>query len=59
MAILWLGLLSFIILCNLRTIDTSNHKLADKILLYSVGVLIIIWAVIGIGLVQTAPMVGY
>lgn len=52
MAFIWLGLLSFIILCNIRTIDTSNHTLIDKILLYSIGVLGIAWVVVAMGLMQ-------
>ena len=52
MAFVWLGLLSFIILCSIRNIDTSNHTLIDKILLYSIGVLAIAWVVIAMGLMQ-------
>ena len=48
--ILWLCLLATAVIFGVSSIDTSNHKLIDKILLYSIPILVFLWMIIGIGL---------
>lgn len=48
--ILWLCLLAAAVILGMSTVDTSDHGLFDKILLYSIPILILAWMFIGAGL---------
>jgi hypothetical protein len=47
---IWLCLLAFGVIFGTFSIDTTGHNLIDKIMLYSIPVLILIWAFIATGL---------
>lgn len=48
--ILWLCLLAAAVIFGMSTVDTSDHCLLDKILLYSIPILVLAWMFIGAGL---------
>jgi hypothetical protein len=48
--ILWLCLLVAATICGVTSIDTSNHNIIDKILLYMIPILILAWMIIATGL---------
>jgi len=48
--ILWLCCIAAAVIFGMSSIDTSDHGLFDKILLYSIPILILAWMMIGTGL---------